>query len=279
MRVNVDSGCLTDPRFKLLARLVEMSHFEVRGRCLYIWNECYMRANAILSEEEIDTLTEHVGFARALIASGLADQRKSGVRVRGVTERFGWVKSRRSAGKKGGEKTRERWKEKETAQLPLGHMLGHVPEHPLGHVPGPPDPAPDPAPALAPDHTPAPDQETPEAASGSLGLRQVTDCWQEHYVDRTQVNPTWGATQTKLLTPLIKQHGPDEVCRRIGILFTAPPTFLADGVPDIKTLVANFDKLAMPSKPNGQRQSGRLTAADLAAEAREELRRERGGAG
>jgi hypothetical protein len=79
----------------------------------------------------------------------------------------------------------------------------------------------------------------------TLGLRQVTDEFQARYVERSGgIKPTWGPKQFGLLKPLVKQHGAEEVCRRIGVLFTSPPSFLAASMPDIGTLAQHFDKLA-----------------------------------
>jgi hypothetical protein len=58
--------------------------------------------------------------------------------------------------------------------------------------------------------------------------------------------PTWGPKQGKAIADLLKQHEVGEVTKRIEILFEAPPPFLANGPPDIGTLVQHFDKLAAP---------------------------------
>lgn len=60
--------------------------------------------------------------------------------------------------------------------------------------------------------------------------------------------PTWGPKQGKAISDLLKQHEVAEVTKRIEILFESPPPFLANGPPDIGTLVQHFDKLAAPYK-------------------------------
>lgn len=87
----------------------------------------------------------------------------------------------------------------------------------------------------------APKQPTP--------VRRATDEFQRRYVERTGGSkPTWDGKAIKLMRDLVEQHGPDEVIRRVGVLFDSPPRFLADGTPDVGTLKAHFDKLA-PSTP------------------------------
>jgi hypothetical protein len=59
-----------------------------------------------------------------------------------------------------------------------------------------------------------------------------------------------------------------EVIRRIGILFRAPPKFLADSLPDLATLEQHWDKLAAPSRA-GAIASQLVSPSDMAAYARQ----------
>jgi len=68
----------------------------------------------------------------------------------------------------------------------------------------------------------------------------------DHYQTAYGTEPTWAAKQNTQLSKLVKAHGPDEVRRRIGILFNAPPAFLS-GPHDVGTLAQHFDKLVQPS--------------------------------
>jgi hypothetical protein len=135
-----------------------------------------------------------------------------------------------------------------------------------------PDPVSDPDPVFAsqvPDLIPeAPDTRSQEpeqqpvvlqvqepgptkAQKRDAAWKQVAGEFQEHYVEREGVKPTLEGKERKLLEPLVQLHGPDEVCRRIGILFTAPPAWMLrdGGSLDVKTFVAHFDKLARPATP------------------------------
>jgi hypothetical protein len=96
------------------------------------------------------------------------------------------------------------------------------------------------------------------------------------YRERTGAKPTWnGATGAMVKRLLAARHSPEEVCRRIGVLFDAPPWFLAGSVPDIPTLVQHFDKLATPAQGTDARDRG-LSFDDLMARADELERKERG---
>jgi len=107
-------------------------------------------------------------------------------------------------------------------------------------------------------------------------MRQVTDCFQALYVERTGgKKPTWDGKTTTLVQQLLVLHGADEVCRRIEILFRSPPAFLAGSVPDVGTLRAHFDKLAAPA--NGTRAGpGKRSASDLMRRAMDEREQETG---
>lgn len=153
MRVNVDSSSLTDPRFKLLGKALGMNHFEARGRCLYVWNECYERASERLTMDEVDALAEVDGFARAMISVGLASFIESVVTVAGVEQRIEWIRSRRKSALKGGKRTREAWARRKSADLTEGHMACqeayHAESHKAQHAESPLAPALAPAPALS----------------------------------------------------------------------------------------------------------------------------------
>jgi hypothetical protein len=81
------------------------------------------------------------------------------------------------------------------------------------------------------------------------GMQECIAAFHDRYVARTGHAPTWGDKQCGMLRRLIDMHGSAEVIRRIGVLFTAPPAFLATSPPDLETLVQHFDKLAVPAQP------------------------------
>jgi hypothetical protein len=77
---------------------------------------------------------------------------------------------------------------------------------------------------------------------------RVVDDFDQRYRNRHGTKPTWGPKQGKIVKSLLAQHSADEVIRRNGILFTAPPAFLEGGAIDIGTLAQHFDKLVEPQQ-------------------------------
>lgn len=97
----------------------------------------------------------------------------------------------------------------------------------------------------------AKDKPSPARKQPSGDHADVVACFEAAYLKQNGTGASWGGPQGAMVKRLIASHGAAEVKRRIGILFDSPPTFLAPPF-DLKTLVANFDKLAQPSRPNGR---------------------------
>jgi hypothetical protein len=105
------------------------------------------------------------------------------------------------------------------------------------------------------------------------GYHETIAAFDTAYRQAYSQKPTWGGPEFANVKRLLAQHGADEVQRRIGILFSAPPAFLKPPH-DFKTLVNHFDKLAAPSS-GGSRTHGSAAAFDLAMEAEERERARR----
>lgn len=89
----------------------------------------------------------------------------------------------------------------------------------------------------------APSAPRPQSDHGSVVAE-----FDQRYRDRYRSKPTWGDKQGKLVKQLLAKHSAGEIIRRIGILFTSPPTFLDGAAIDIGTLAQHFDKLAAPAQ-------------------------------
>lgn len=77
--------------------------------------------------------------------------------------------------------------------------------------------------------------------------QQTIDAFDTAYkAQNSGASPTWNAKTGKAVSALLKAHGGPEVRRRIAIMFTSGPAWLAPPF-DIATLVQHFDKLARPS--------------------------------
>ena len=238
MRVNVDSSSLTDPRFKLLGKALGMTHFEARGRCLFVWNECYERASSLLSLDEVDALAEHDGFGRAMVHVGLASLRGERVHVKGIEQRIEWVKTRRRAAQEGGRKNRENWKQKKSHDLTDSHMASQKASLEESHVAlleesQPPKHADSPlalalalAPALALKNTePSPPAQAPLALEppkpeGPKPGTVLKAVWLPWYRARYGDDFAWFAkegAQASRLMKLAGDRGAPEVLRRAEI--------------------------------------------------------------
>jgi hypothetical protein len=101
-RVNVETTALTDPRFKMMAVKLGVTHFEVLGRMIFIWSYCTERNTDKLTEEIIDLTAELHGFAETLRQCDLAVKIGNQFRIRGAKGRIEWLTRVRNNGKKGG---------------------------------------------------------------------------------------------------------------------------------------------------------------------------------
>jgi hypothetical protein len=86
------------------------------------------------------------------------------------------------------------------------------------------------------------------------------------YRESTGAGPTWNGRSGKQVQRLLKQHGKDEVIRRIGVMFESPPSWMRPPF-DIGTLEAHFDKFAITAteaeRQHRERQPQKLTPNGL----------------
>lgn len=102
-----------------------------------------------------------------------------------------------------------------------------------------------------------PDPEDLERSSRSAGSAhaRVIAAFDQRYSGRYGSKPTWGAKQGQQVKQLLKTHSPEELERRIEILFEAPPDFLARSPADFGTFAQHVDKLVRPTTRAGPRGS------------------------
>ena len=272
VRVNVDSKALGDPRFKLLGRALGVTWFEALGRCLPVWMACYDKRSANLATDEIDLIAERDGFALAMKDARLCRPTGRQMRIAGVTERIEFLKQQKERSLKGVEartgRSTTRVTERSTVGLPNGQPYSPDQDH-----------------ALSPDQDQAPTldlkEETVVPTEGQI-LRGITDDFQARFVAAYEGRkPTWNATTQKLLKALLKQHGADEIHRRIAILFDSPPTWLG-GPFTVGTLVAQFDRLVVAMVPRKgpipvRHPNAPTDFFDALDDARDELKKKGGG--
>ncbi len=125
MRVNMDSSIRGDPRFRLLARRLEVDWKTAIGACWLAWLACYERRRPDLPLIEIDIAAEIDGFADALIAVGLADRSDDDRAVlHGVEPRLAFLKEQAVRGAKGGKAKGKRGTHGNKPTLSEGHRAG-----------------------------------------------------------------------------------------------------------------------------------------------------------
>lgn len=108
--INVESKALSDPRFRILARLAGLADADhARGKALRVWAECLERGAYALSSAIVDAAAEVDGFAVAMVKAGLAEPFGEGVRICGTEGRIEWLAKKRAASKAGGDSTRAKW--------------------------------------------------------------------------------------------------------------------------------------------------------------------------
>lgn len=94
-----------------------------------------------------------------------------------------------------------------------------------------------------------------------------------HYRDRfgaaTGARPTALERYFVALDRLVREHGADEIIRRVDVYFDAPPFSLRDGARDFGLFLRCFDRLAAPSAPAA---SGSATPRGLVSDPNSFLR-------
>lgn len=247
--MSIDDKVGRDPRIAMLALQVGWSKRELVG-CLVldVWPLCYDQESAFVSERIIDAAAGQVGFAQAMVDCELARRDRSGkVRVNGAAERIKYLDHKKKAGREGGLKSGESRAKisKQKASNGEAHLKQTSSKTQAAGNPSVPDAVPDTA--TAPDTAPdvVPEDGDP---SGSPAHQPAVADFDARYRAAYETKPTWGGKQVGQLKKLVASHGIDEVRRRIGVLFEAPPPFLT-GPHDVGTLVQHFDKLVRPTSP------------------------------
>lgn len=90
--------------------------------------------------------------------------------------------------------------------------------------------------------------------------QRVIAAFDQRFAARFGTKPTWGPKQGQLVKQLLKAHPPEELERRIEILFESPPEFLSRSAPDFGTFAQHVDKLVRPTTRAGP---GRHQSAEV----------------
>jgi hypothetical protein len=283
-RVNVDAEALQDLRFRRLGRLLGMDHFAALGRMIYVWYFCTVRETYFVSRDDLTDLVGVDAWA-ALEEAELGEVQGDVMRIKGTKGRTDWLAKKRAAGKKGGDKRAPAMRKQPGKQS--GKQNGPVDSR----VETPPAPALDPAlaldpvPALAEKRAPLSLESPPTSKSktktrksgASKAESPETDTPKQPPVEIAEFKARWGelyaARAADLSSPvvkyawtdrdvqtarlLLKDYGLEEACRRAGILFTSPPSFLNGQAHGVDVLKRQWNLLIAPvgppSKPKDNR--------------------------
>ena len=264
-----------DLRVKRLQRALNATRAETLLVLVLVWDALYFDAEGgAMTAEEIDLAAERDGVAVQLVACGLAEETPDGLVIAGAERAQGMARYR-DAKKKNGSRPKKRIGDDQSeakakrdgseseakAKRPYSYSLS------------------DSSSSLFPDlpeATKTVEASTPREDPAPGPQRQVTDHFAARFLARTGSRPTWGHARGKLfrdLRPILEALGPDELCRRIDVLFDAPPRFLAGSVPDFATLLQHVDKLAAPAQTPIRGSPGALSPDDLGRLAEEARRR------
>lgn len=269
MRVNVDTRFYDDPRAKRAAEILRIGIEQLVGAVTRVWGVALTRVDAtnprgLVSRTDADYISDlRASLVDAMLATDLARIEVEGfVYFSGLEERAAFLLKQRRNGGKGGRPGKPTQSQRKAsgnptvstgipnanpwASLRSGSGSGSGSENQEG------DPSRGPEPLKL---TPSPVARGKRAPVE--GMQECVADFHERYRARVPgSNPTWGPAQGNMMRRLIEAHGAAEVRRRIRVLFTAPPAFLATSTPDLATLAQHFDKLAAPALPSVPRTNG-----------------------
>lgn len=114
--VTIQERAFTDPRFKHLGRLIGIDADGALGKMARVWHYCLEHQCYIVPLPLIDELIGE-GGADKVIEAGLGERKKTGIRIKGTKGRIEWLGKLREGARRGGQKTRQLWKD---SRRPLG---------------------------------------------------------------------------------------------------------------------------------------------------------------
>jgi hypothetical protein len=229
--MSIDDMVVRDPRITKLSTLVGWSRRETVG-CLIldVWPICYDQRESVIVADLIDIAAGLVGFADAMVRSGLAERLRGNrkIRIKGAQERIEYLDHKKAAGRVGGLKSAESRSQSSSTRGSTPQARGNpsvpdsasAPDKPTAPVPE------EKGAALPPlvnldikkkGRTRKPrEQKADSGASGDHA--RVRACWLAYWKRKTGMAPEWGGKHGKRLNEILAAHGASEVERRIALL-------------------------------------------------------------
>jgi hypothetical protein len=100
--VSVSTQAFTDPRIKILGKLLGGDRFLGLGYILHVWEHCTHIQSTTLAAEVLDAIGDVNGFGEILVKAGLAEALEGkSYRIRGTEGRIEWLGKLRDNGKHG----------------------------------------------------------------------------------------------------------------------------------------------------------------------------------
>jgi len=247
----------TDPRIHLLGEVAGYNHHEALGRMVRLWGECTDRETHIVSEAVIKGCLG-INGVEAILAADLGERAPNGIRVRGTAGRTDWLAQKRKAGSAGGQarvssaqakrgsaqakRSGRQARAKQNASSAQAERKHNSSNSTATLYPQDPDlSSQDPVLSSQVDLAAAP--PPPDGDH-----KRVVDAFDRLYREANSgAKPSWGGRQGKLVKQLLAASTADEVIRRAGNMFSAPPPW-PPPPHDLSTLVQHFDKFAQPAR-------------------------------
>lgn len=88
-----------------------------------------------------------------------------------------------------------------------------------------------------------------------VGVKQAITAFHDAFVKAYGAKPTWGVKNAAIMKRLVKEHGLDEVLRRIEVLFERGLGRWPEPPYTIAVLSSQFDRLVASVQPQQQRAS------------------------
>ena len=112
--VKVDGSAFSDPRYKLLGKLLGTSEYDALGRMTHLWLHCTSKQLYVVPEKLVASIVD----VEALVLSELGDRVDGGIRIRGAVGRVEWYQRLQESGRNSALK---RWG---THNKPNGSPIG-----------------------------------------------------------------------------------------------------------------------------------------------------------
>lgn len=258
-RMSIDDQVLRDPRVIRLSKLMSWSRRETLGCLLDVWALCYDRAWHVLPIDDVDTAAQSEGFHTHLITVGLGrmapldvdadadadidlavgdgvgDGVTYGIHIAGAAKRVAYLQTHDDKSAKGGKRsgevrrqsvsvfTNDEAKSKRAAN-PLPTLIASASV----------DPGVDPS------------VGDTRGKRANVRWQEVIEAFTESYATANGAPPSWTTNAArralKPLRAIVREHGADEVIRRIRLVHATPPNW-PPGPWDVTMFVQHFDRL------------------------------------